>query len=112
MNTQKPHLDEDLSLPELAQLIDATPHQLSQLLNQHLGLTFYDFINQQRIAAVKRCLDSPSFDNQTVLDVGLSCGFGSKATFNAMFKRLEGMTPSQYRRARPQRADAAATAER
>lgn len=97
MRLEKPYLDEDLTLPELAARVGASPHQLSQLFNQHLGESFYDYINRHRIAAFQRVAVLPANARRALLDIALDCGFGSKSTFNAVFKRQVGMSPSAWR---------------
>lgn len=97
MQLDKPYLDGDLTLPELAAQIGASPHQLSQFFNQHLGESFFDYINRHRIAAFQRSALLPVNKNRLILDLALDCGFGSKSTFNAVFKRQVGMSPSAWR---------------
>ncbi len=97
MAQEKPYLEEDLTLSELAARIDASPHQLSQLLNQHLGESFYDYVNRHRIAAFQREVLMPGNARRPLLHVALDCGFGSKSTFNAVFKHQMGMSPSAWR---------------
>jgi AraC-like DNA-binding protein len=94
---EKPYLESDLTLAELAQRLSMPPHHLSQVLNAHIGQSFFDFINQRRVEEVKRCLHDPHYAAQTILEIGLASGFSSKATFNAAFKKFTGVTPSQYR---------------
>jgi AraC-like DNA-binding protein len=94
---EKPFLEDELTLGELAHRVGISTHQLSQLLSVGYGQSFYDFINQRRVAEVQRCLRDPAFQQQSVLDVGLASGFSSKATFNAAFKKHAGTTPSAYR---------------
>ncbi len=98
MQLDKPYLDGDLTLPELAAQIGASPHQLSQFFNQHLGESFFDYINRHRIAAFQRSALLPVNQGRSILDLALDCGFGSKSTFNAVFKRQVGMSPSAWRR--------------
>ncbi|MFO0660263.1 MAG: helix-turn-helix domain-containing protein [Polyangiaceae bacterium] len=93
----RPYLDPDLDLPTLAALIDATPHQLSQVLNEYIHQTFHDFVNARRVDEVKRRLRDPAFAEEKVLTIGLACGFRSKSTLNANFKKWAGMTPSEWR---------------
>jgi AraC-like DNA-binding protein len=97
MQLDKPYLDGDLTLPELAAQIGASPHQLSQFFNQHLGESFFDYINRHRIAAFQRSALLPVNQERLILDLALDCGFGSKSTFNAVFKRQVGMSPSAWR---------------
>jgi AraC-like DNA-binding protein len=100
MSVEKPWLENELTLAELARRVDCTPHSLSQLLNDVVGVPFFDYVNRRRVEEVKRCLADPAYDAQPVLDVALDAGFNSKATFNAVFRKWAGCTPSEYRRTR------------
>jgi AraC-like DNA-binding protein len=98
MQTEKPWLENDLTLSELAGRLALSPHHLSQLLNDSLGESFFDFINARRVAEVRRCLRDPAYAQQTILEIALGAGFNSKAAFNTAFRRHAGTTPSAYRR--------------
>lgn len=93
------HLYEDshFDLQALSERSGWPPNYVSQALNQGLGQNFFEFVNGFRVAAAERCLTDPA-DQRTILEVALACGFGSKSTFNAVFKRMTDRTPSQYRR--------------
>ena len=83
--------------PQMAQAVPAARlAQLWQALNQQLGQNFFEFVNGFRIAAAERCLADPG-DQRSILDIALACGFGSKSTFNAVFKRMTGLTPTAFR---------------
>ncbi len=97
MQTEKPWLENDLTLNELSERLGVSTHHLSQLLNEEIGTTFFDFVNRERVREVQRCLADPMYGSQTILDVALSAGFNSKAAFNAAFRQHTGMTPSAYR---------------
>jgi AraC-like DNA-binding protein len=97
MATEKPFLEDELSLDELAGRLSVAPHQLSQLFSLRLTQNFYDYINGLRVAEVKRCLRDPAYESQAILDLAMASGFSSKATFNAAFKKHTGVTPSVYR---------------
>ena len=101
MANEKAFLEGDLTLGELSRRINAPPHQLSQLLNQHLGCSFFDYISALRVGEAQRCLTDPAYRSQTVLEIGLAAGFNSKAAFNSAFKRHTGTTPSSYRTRAP-----------
>ena len=77
----------------------ATPHKLSEVLNSDLGKTFYDFINGYRVDDVRRRLAESESRNLNVLTLAMDAGFASKSTFNQVFKKLTGHTPSTYRKA-------------
>ncbi|WP_420571755.1 helix-turn-helix domain-containing protein [Kordia sp.] len=96
--TEKPYLDEELTLNKLAQMISTTDKKLSGLLNQHMKITFYDIINKYRVEAVKEKLASKEFENYTLLGIAYECGFKSKTSFNRIFKKETGLSPSQYKK--------------
>ncbi|WP_339700528.1 helix-turn-helix domain-containing protein [uncultured Marixanthomonas sp.] len=95
--TQKPHLNEALSLSQLAAELDITDKKLSELLNQHLHTNFYNFINDYRVKEVKEKLTEAGNEKYTLLSVAYDCGFQSKTSFNRVFKQKTGMSPSKYR---------------
>jgi AraC-like DNA-binding protein len=69
------------------------------VLNAQLTLSFYDFVNGYRVREVQQRLVGPDGARYTYLALALEAGFASKSTFNAAFKKLTGVTPSDYRRA-------------
>ncbi|KZB61097.1 AraC family transcriptional regulator [Thalassospira lucentensis] len=84
-----------LTMPKLANAVGVTPNQLSYVLNQHLGKSFFDFVNEVRTNEASRLLiEEP---DRTILDIAISVGFNSKSTFNLAFKKITGKTPSAYR---------------
>ncbi|WP_341364619.1 helix-turn-helix domain-containing protein [Thalassospira sp. SN3W] len=84
-----------LTMPKLANAVGVTPNQLSYVLNQHLGKSFFDFVNEVRTYEASRLLiEEP---DRTILDIAISVGFNSKSTFNLAFKKITGKTPSAYR---------------
>ena len=85
----------DLKLVDVADLLLITPHQLSEFLNENKQINFTTFINQYRIEEAKRALIEDK--ELTILEIGLRVGFGSKQSFNANFKKLTEMTPTEYR---------------
>ena len=97
MECDKLYLESDLTLAQLAQALAVSPHQLSQFLSQHLGLSFYDYVNGLRVDAVKATLARPQSARRSLLEIALECGFGSKSTFNAVFKKSTGLSPTAYR---------------
>lgn len=97
MHQDKAFLEGDLTLNQLSSRIGVPQHQLSQVLNQHLGSSFFEYINRLRVQEAQRCLADSAFHGQTLLDIGLAAGFNSKAAFNAAFKRYSGLTPTEFR---------------
>ena len=95
---KKPYLDEDLTLSKLAQFVDVSDKKLSTFLNQYLNTTFYDLINKHRIEVVKEKLKSDKFENITLLGIAYESGFKSKTSFNRIFKKETGFSPSEYKK--------------
>jgi AraC-like DNA-binding protein len=56
MQTQRPYLNSNLTLPELAKKLNLSTHHLSQIINERLQQNFFDFVNGYRIAEIKRKL--------------------------------------------------------
>ena len=97
MKREKPYTDSELTLTRLAESLKVSPHNLSEAINTQLSQTFFDFINQYRVEQVKQDLSDPQKQHFTFLALGLEAGFNSKSSFNAIFKKHCGMTPSEYR---------------
>jgi AraC-like DNA-binding protein len=95
-NSEKPYLDAKLKLSDLAEKLEISTHHLSQAINEKAGKNFYDFINDYRIEEVKSRLHDPENNKFTILSVAYDCGFNSKSSFNSVFKKNTGLSPSQY----------------
>lgn len=98
MVSEKPFLDSNLSLPQLAGDLEIPSNQLSQIINESIGLNFFDFINRYRVEEVKKKIADPQFDSYSLLGIAFECGFNSKSAFNRIFKNSTGMTPGEYKR--------------
>lgn len=97
MEKEMPYLDTHLSLRSLAEKIGLSANQLSWLLNEGIGKSFNNFINQYRIEEFKRIARDPKNINLTIEGLAYECGFNSKTVFNTYFKKETGITPSQFR---------------
>lgn len=98
METQRPWLDADLTLEQLARQLHLRPKVLSQAINEGLGRNFFEFINHYRIEESKRLLTDPPDKKITVLEVLYQVGFNSKSSFNTVFKKQTGLTPSEFKK--------------
>jgi len=96
MHREKVYLEADLGLPSLALRMNLSSHELSYLLNEGFGKNFFQFVNEYRIEEAKRLLLSPQHHHLNMLGVAYEAGFSSKTTFNTTFKRLVGLSPSQF----------------
>lgn len=84
----------NLLLIDLAKATGVPQNNISQTLNEHLGVNFYDYVNGWRIKAACAALRDT---DQSVLAISEEVGFNAKSTFNAAFKKITGQTPRQYR---------------
>lgn len=89
-------LDADLTLNQLAAKLGISSYKISQALNQSLKLSFYDLINGYRINRAKELLLDPRMKNLTFLAIAYEAGFNSKSTFNNVFKKQTGQTPTEF----------------
>lgn len=95
MEREQPYLEVDLSLAQLAGNLDLHPNSLSQLINTYSGGNFFEFVNSYRVEEVKKELAA---SKEHIMIIAYNNGFKSKSSFNDVFKRKTGMTPSQYRK--------------
>lgn len=100
MESEKLFLDNQLTLKKLADRLGIPAYQLSQLINDRLNQNFFDFINSYRVNEAKRLLTDEEKSIYTVLAIGYESGFNSKSSFNSVFKKMTGVTPSDYRLSR------------
>ncbi|MBP1990572.1 AraC family transcriptional regulator [Paenibacillus eucommiae] len=89
------HLHEDLSLQNTARMFHISPEHLTRQFKQEKGLSFYQYVLEQRVLESKRMLrDSPEM---TLTDIAYAAGFSSAAQFGRVFKRSTSLVPSQFR---------------
>jgi AraC-like DNA-binding protein len=98
MERDQPWKSKDLTLADLAERLSTTPHKLSEVLNSQLEQTFYDFVNGYRVRYVQNRIGDEAVKHLKILALALDAGFASKSTFNDVFKKHTGRTPSDYRR--------------
>ena len=97
MTEEKLYLDPLFNLQQLAGRLHLTPHRVSQLLNQFRGESFSDYVNRFRVGHFKRAVIDPGNAHLSLLAIAFDSGFNSKAAFNAVFKKMTGMTPSEFK---------------
>ena len=96
MEEKKLFLDENISLPQLAEMLNIHPNYLSQVINERFQKNFYDFINSYRVEEFKRLIALGRNKNKTFFALALDSGFNSKASFNNSFKKITSITPSEF----------------
>lgn len=92
----KHYENEDLSLAIVADLLELSTHQLSELINTQHGCGFPKFVRQHRIDAAKKLLISQT--SASVLSVSMMTGFKSQSNFYTAFKEITGQSPAGYRK--------------
>ncbi len=97
MDSQKPYLDPELTLSDLAGQLSMGRNQLSLLINSGIGDNFYNFVNTYRVNEVKRLINEDKSKRYTIMALAHDAGFNSKSSFNHIFKKVTGLTPSEYR---------------
>ena len=97
MEQEKLYLETDLTLQQLADKLQVPNYQVSQAINDGMKKNFYDLVNGYRVEEAKRLLLDPKNKNFTILSMGFEAGFNSKTTFNTVFKKFTGLTPTEYR---------------
>lgn len=96
MADEKLYKNPDLTLTELSQKLNVHPNVLSQVINSVEEKNFYDYINSQRVEEFKRLILLPENQKFTLLSVAFECGFNSKTAFNRNFKKVTGLSPSEF----------------
>jgi AraC-like DNA-binding protein len=99
MDKHQPWKNSELTLADLAEQLNTTPHKLSEVLNAQIGQTFYDFVNGYRVREVQRRIKAGEARALKILALALDAGFSSKSTFNQAFKKHTSQTPSDFRAA-------------
>ncbi len=97
MDEDQLYKNDSLSLRELAEAMNTTDKKLSQYLNQGLKRSFYDLLNEYRVLEVKRMIREGEHQHLSVHGMAMEAGFKSKTSFHRSFRKMTGMTPTQYR---------------
>jgi len=96
MQQEKPFTDPELTLGQLAGLLQVNANILSQVINSAENKNFYDYINALRIEEFKQRVADPENRRYTILSLAFDCGFNSKTAFNRNFKKLTALSPTEY----------------
>ncbi|MGD8779678.1 MAG: helix-turn-helix domain-containing protein [Ignavibacteria bacterium] len=97
MEKEKPYLNPNLTLYELSKMLNISPHNLSEIINTRLNQNYYDFVNKYRVEEFKSNLLKEDLKNFKILVIAFESGFKSKSSFNSVFKKITGITPSEYK---------------
>ena len=97
MKNDKLYQEPQFTLQNLADKLQIPAYQVSQVINDSLKKNFYELVNGYRVEEAKRLLLDPKNKNFTILSMGFEAGFNSKTTFNTVFKKFTGFTPTEFR---------------
>ena len=96
LENEKPYLNPDLKIADLAKALGIPSHHISQVLGEELNTNFYDIINRYRVSKAKELLQSDLLSKISIQAIGQECGFNSKTSFYRAFKKSTDMTPMQF----------------
>lgn len=97
MKQERPYLNADLRLSDVAARLGVSTVKLSQYFNIYLSTNYYDYINRRRLDEFKQRLGQPRYARYTLMALAEECGFRRSAFF-ATFKKVDGITPTEYAR--------------
>ncbi len=97
MENQKPFLDPNIKLSEIAHQIGTKPHHLSRAVNENYEGNFMDFVNKYRIDEAKSILIHKDTQTLKMLAVAMESGFGNKVSFYKSFRKFTGVLPSEFK---------------
>ncbi len=95
MQEDQLYLNQQIKLAQVAKAIDSSPHEVSQLINDRLGLSFNHYINEHRIKAACQLLGTA--DHLSIEGIGQEVGFKSRSAFYTAFKNSMKQTPTQFK---------------
>ena len=95
IETDKPYLEPDLNLTDLADLANMSRNELSGIINAELGVNFFDLINSYRVEEFVNTYEGAK-QKVTYLEVAYQVGFNSKSVFYRAFKKQKGVSPSAF----------------
>ena len=96
MAQQKPHLNPELKIADLANALDLPQHELSRIINQGYQKNFFDFINTYRVQEFIILRQSSRNAHLNTLNLAFQSGFNSKSAFNRAFRKITNESPRNY----------------
>lgn len=92
----KPYKKADLTISDLAEMLDTKAHILSRIINDHYKKNFRDFVNTYRVEEFITLANTKDFKHYTFLALAQEVGFNSKSTFNLAFKKVTDQNPRDF----------------
>lgn len=98
MEMNKLYLNGKLSIQDVSDELNIPKQYISEVLNEHMNTNFQDFINAYRVEEFIKRIENDQNNQFTLLGIATEVGFNSKSTFNAIFKKFKGLTPTQFKK--------------
>ena len=99
---EKIYKESDINLEMIAEKLNTSRHNASQVINEHFKVSFHELVNKFRIEEAKKILTDDQQKNLNIIDVAYEVGYNNKVTFNKAFKKDTLLTPSQFQKVAPQ----------
>lgn len=96
MQTEKLFLNPSLSLNVLVEKTGISQKTISASLNQYVGKSFNEYVNEFRVEEVKSKMQDPKYNHLSITGIALESGFNSQATFQRSFKSITTLTPKAF----------------
>ncbi len=106
MEDERRFLSNGLQLKDVAKAVKSSSREVSTCINECAGENFNSYINRLRIKEAKKRLTDSGYDHWTVDAIGESVGFSNKVSFYKSFKKIEGCSPNEYKKAIRQQKNA------
>ncbi|AWX43483.1 hypothetical protein HME9304_00471 [Flagellimonas maritima] len=94
----KIYKENNINLDMVAQRLNTTRHNASQIINEHFNVSFHEFVNIYRIKEAKQLLIENESRKLNIINVAYEVGYNNKVTFNKAFKKDTELTPSQFQK--------------
>ncbi|MFZ4706601.1 MAG: helix-turn-helix domain-containing protein [Bacteroidales bacterium] len=97
MFVEKIFIKDNLTVEEVSRRLGTKTKYVSQIINENYQKNFYNYINTYRVEEAMKLLVAKENEKYSILGIAQIVGFVSKSPFNAAFKKVAGVTPSEYR---------------
>jgi len=97
MDVEKYYRNNLISQSQISRKLLIPAHHISQVMNEKLHQSFFEFIALYRIREAEQILSNPENSHLTIEDIAEAVGYNSKSAFNKTFKKITGKTPSEFR---------------
>ena len=84
----------DISLDEVSRMVDISPYYFSKLFKQEQGENFIEYLTRTRMQKARQLLKDQKY---SIKEICAMCGYSDPNYFSRIFKKYEGVTPSEYR---------------